>query len=258
MPGKPYLLAEATWKTVRDTDYEVAVLPWGATEAHNYHLPYSTDIVETEYIAAEAARTAWERGAKIVVLPTVPFGVNTGQIDIKLDINMNPTTQAAVLRDVIRSLSHQGIAKLLVLNGHGGNDFRQMLREIQLDYPTMFLCCTNWYEVVDCNEYFDEPGDHGGEMETSAMMAIAPDLLRPISEAGPGRAHPFKIKALREGWVWTQRDWKKATEDTGVGNPAKANAEKGRVFLEAVSQKIGEFLVDLAGADIDDLYDRGE
>ena len=100
--------------------------------------------METEYLAAEAARTAWEQGAKIVVLPTVPFGVNTGQIDIKLDINMNPTTQAAVLRDVIRSLSHQGIHKLLVMNGHGGNDFTQMLREIQLDYPTMFLCSTNW------------------------------------------------------------------------------------------------------------------
>ena len=90
------------------------------------------------------------------------------------------------------------------------------------------------------------------------MMAIAPDLVRPMSEAGPGRERPFKIEALREGWVWTQRDWKKATVDTGVGNPAKATAEKGRVFLEAVSQKIGEFLVDLAGADIDDLYQRGE
>ena len=55
MPGKPYLLAEATWKTVRDTHYHVAVLPWGATEAHNYHLPYGTDNYETEHIAAEAA-----------------------------------------------------------------------------------------------------------------------------------------------------------------------------------------------------------
>ena len=54
MVGRPYILAETTWKTVKATDYEVAVLPWGATEAHNYHLPYSTDVVQCDEIAAEA------------------------------------------------------------------------------------------------------------------------------------------------------------------------------------------------------------
>ena len=52
MSAKPYLIAESTWKTVRETPYEVAVLPWGATEAHNYHLPYATDNIETVHIAA--------------------------------------------------------------------------------------------------------------------------------------------------------------------------------------------------------------
>ena len=58
MPTRPYLLAETNWKTVKDTDYQVAVLPWGATEAHNYHLPYATDNFESQYVAAEAARKA--------------------------------------------------------------------------------------------------------------------------------------------------------------------------------------------------------
>ncbi len=258
MAGRPYLLAEATWKNVRETPYQVAVLPWGATEAHNLHLPYSTDVAETEYLAAEAARHAWEHGAKVVVLPAIPFGVNTGQLDIRLDINMNPSTQFAVLRDVIDSLSRQGLTKLLVLNGHGGNDFRQMLRELQVEFPAMFLCTTNWYEVVDLNEHFDEPGDHAGEMETSAMMVIAPKLVRPLAEAGRGETRPFRLTALREGWVWAQRDWKKATVDTGVGDPAKATPEKGRAFLNAVSEKLGRFLVELAAADIDDLYETEE
>ena len=199
MTGRPYVLAEATWKDVRDTDYQVAILPWAATEAHNYHLPYSTDVVETEHIANEAARYAWEHDARVIALPVVPFGVNTGQLDIKLDINMNPSTQFAVLRDVVDSLSRQKIAKLLVLNGHGGNDFRQMLRELQASFPAMFLCTTNWYEVVDLSEHFDEPGDHGGEMETSAMMVIAPGLVRPLDEAGRGESKPFRLTALREG-----------------------------------------------------------
>ena len=128
---RPYVLAETTWKEVRATPYEVAVLPWGATEAHNYHLPYGTDVVETEAVANEAGRLAWERGARAIVLPTIPFGVQTGQRDIDLCINMNPGTQAAVLRDIVATLEGQRIRKLVIINGHGGNDFKQMIRELQ-------------------------------------------------------------------------------------------------------------------------------
>ncbi|HET8713435.1 MAG TPA: creatininase family protein, partial [Gemmatimonadales bacterium] len=131
MSSRPYLLSEQTWKTVRETRYDVAVLPWGATEAHNFHLPYGTDNIETEAIAARAADRAWGQGAKVIVLPIVPVGVQTGQLDIPLCVNLNPSTQALVLRDVAAALAGQGIAKLVVLNGHGGNDFRQMIREIQ-------------------------------------------------------------------------------------------------------------------------------
>ena len=255
MPSRPYVLAETHWKTVKNTDYAVAVLPWGATEAHNYHLPYATDVIECDHIAAEAARIAWEKGAKVIVLPTVPFGVNTGQFDIRLDINMNPSTQALVLRDVVESLSRQGFTKLVVLNGHGGNDFRQMIREIQPDYPQLFLSAINWYHVLDGKKYFDEPGDHAGEMETSVMMSIAADLLLPLSEAGTGSSRPFKLQGLREGWAWAQRDWVKATVDTGVGDPSRASAEKGKAFLEDLTQRIAGYLVELAKSDIMDLYE---
>src|SRR5205814_8968425 len=114
---RPCVLAELTWKTVRDTRYDVAVLPWGATEAHNFHLPYATDNIQAEDLAARAAEQAWKRGAKVVVLPAVPFGVNTGQLDIPLCIKMNPSTQALVLRDVAQSLSGQGIPQLVIFNG---------------------------------------------------------------------------------------------------------------------------------------------
>jgi creatinine amidohydrolase len=251
---RPYVLNEVTWKAVKDTRYEVAVLPWGATEAHNYHLPYTTDNIATERIAALAAGYAWERGAKVVVLPTVPFGVNTGQLDIPLTVNMNPSTQSLVLRDVAASLAGQGIKKLVVMNGHGGNDFRQMIRELQ-GAVTLFICTVNWYQSVDLKQFFSDLGDHAGEMETSVLMHLTPELARPLAEAGPGRARGFKISALREKWAWAPRLWRKVTDDTGVGNPAAATAEKGRKYVEAVTEKVGGFLVELAKANTAEMYE---
>ena len=254
LPGRPFVLEEATWKTIRGSNHEVAVLPWGATEAHNYHLPYGTDNFETRHIASESARIAAEAGASVIVLPLVPFGVNTGQLDIPLCLNMNPSTQAHVLGDIARALESQGIRKLVILNGHGGNDFRQMIRELQ---PTcnVFICTINWWNCVDPRPFFDEPGDHAGELETSVMMDLAPALVLPLSEAGEGHARTFAIAGLREGWVWAPRHWKSVTEDTGTGNPAKATAEKGKRFLNAVIERLSGFLTDLASADLSRMYE---
>ena len=254
MTPRPYILAETTWQAVKASAFEVVVLPWGATEAHNYHLPYGTDNFQCDYVAAEAARLAWEQGAKVVVLPTIPFGVNTGQLDITLDMNLNPSTQLAVLRDVVRVLARQGIPKLLVLNGHGGNDFRQLLRELQAEFPAVFLCTVNLFHVVDRRRFFSATGDHADELETSAMLHIAPHLIRPLSEAGPGVGRPFRIRALRE-WAWAQRQWSQVTTDTGVGNPAAATAAKGAAFLQALTAQLGQFLVELAAADPRDMYE---
>jgi len=254
MSGRPYILAESTWKDVESTEYTVAVLPWGATEAHNRHLPYGTDTVESEHLAADAARIAWESGARVVVLPTVPFGVNTGQLDIKLCLNMNPSTQAALLSDLVGSLERQQVRKLVLLNGHGGNDFRQMIRELQ-PRTKVFLCSINWYQCVNAMQYFAEPGDHAGELETSVMMHLAPDLVRPLSEAGDGQARRFRLAGLREGWVWAPREWKHVTTDTGVGNPRAASPDKGATYADAVTRKIATFLIELASADVNDMYE---
>jgi len=125
---RPYILAESTWKTVKNQKIDLAILPFGATEAHNYHLPFATDNIMVDKIAAESARIAWEKGARPIVLPAIPFGVNTGQLDIRININLNPSTQMAILNDITDVLNRHGIYKFLILNGHGGNDFKQMIR----------------------------------------------------------------------------------------------------------------------------------
>jgi creatinine amidohydrolase len=254
VPGRPFVLAESTWDSIRATAFDVAVLPWGATEAHNRHLPYATDTIQSEAVAAESARLAWETGTRALVLPGVPFGVNTGQAEVPFCLNMNPSTQLALLRDIARSLTPHGVRKLVILNGHGGNDFRQMIRELQ-PAVDLLLCQVNWYNCVDPRPFFAEPGDHAGELETSVMQHVAPDLVRPLAEAGPGKAKQFKVRGFREGWAWTPRHWIEVTEDTGVGNPAKATAEKGSRFLAAVTEQISAFLKELADADPAALYE---
>jgi len=253
VPPRPYLLAESTWEEVRRAPFEVAVLPWGATEAHNRHLPYGTDTIQAERVAALAAGRAWEHGARVTVLPPVPFGVQTGQKDVPLCLNLNPTTQLAVLRDLLPGLRDHGVRKLVILNGHGGNDFRPLIRELLPD-AGLFLCLVNWYAIVPGAKFFREPGDHAGELETSVMQHLAPDLVRPLADAGPGRARSFRVAGLRAGWAWSPRQWTQVTDDTGVGDPSAAVAEKGERFVGAVIEELAGFLVELWAADPAELY----
>ncbi len=249
------LLAAMHWKEVKDREFDCVVLPWGATEPHNLHLPFGTDIIESDVIAERAARHAADRGTRIAVLPTIPYGVNTGQLDLRMTISVNPSTQLAILRDIVASLAGQGIRRLVILNSHGGNDFRPAIRELKPHYPRMFLGVINWYQMLDQRKYFRERDDHAGEMETSILLAVAPSLVLPLQEAGEGKERPFRLKALRERWLWTPRAWSQATQDTGVGNPKHARAENGERFLTDLTAAIGEALIELAAADPEHLYE---
>lgn len=252
---KPFILAESNWKAIKDREIELAILPWGATEAHNYHLPFATDNIQVEKIAIESANTAWNKGVKVIVLPTIPFGVHTGQPDIKLNINLNPSTQFAILNDIIEVLNRQKIYKFLILNGHGGNDFRQIIRELGLKYPKMFICTCNWYQSFDNSEYFENGGGHADEMETSIMQYLAPELVLPLNEAGDGSSKKFKVNAFNENWAWAERKWSQVTQDTGIGDPSKATAEKGEKCFNEVVNKIGILIVELSKADINNMYE---
>ena len=252
---RPYILAEANWKHIKETPVQLAILPWGATEAHNYHLPYGTDIIEADTIAAAAAKIAWEAGAKIMVLPTVPFGVNTGQADITLDINLNPSTQLAILDDIITVLNRQGIFKLLIVNSHGGNDFKTLLRELGLRFPAMFLTTCNWFQAVDKTLFFEQEGDHADEMETSLLLYLKPELVLPLNQAGDGKERKMVMQSFKEKWVWAEREWSQITEDTGVGNPYSATKEKGEQYFKAVTEKLARLFIELAECDTSNLYE---
>ena len=254
MKPRPYILSECKWGFVKEVAIDLAILPWGACEAHNYHMPYGTDIYEANYVAVESARKAYEQGSNLTVLPTIPFGVNTGQMDVRLDMNIYPSTQQAILDDTINVLQRAGVDKLLVLNSHGGNNFKTILRELGPKYPNMLLTSCDWFKAVDNNLYFEEPGDHAGEMETAFIMHVHGHLVD-LSLAGDGAEKKIKVSGIKEGWAWAERRWLQVTQDTGIGNPKAATAEKGKIYLEAVTDKIALLYKELCEIDINDLYE---
>jgi creatinine amidohydrolase len=249
MPPRPYVLQEANHRQLTADRPLVAVLPWGATEAHNWHLPYGTDVIEATGIATEAARLAHEAGAKVVVLPAIPFGNDEQQLDQVATISITTSTALALLRDVARSLTRQGIDRLLLLNGHGGNQFQPLVRDIQGEFGLLVVVINFWQirpELVD--EMFDEPGDHAGELETSLLLHLTPDLVE-MEHAGPGERRPFEIEALCQPGVWTPRPWSHVHPDTGCGNPKAATAEKGARYFAGITEAVAEVLVGLARAE---------
>ena len=253
MAGRPYILHEASYSQLKADWPNVAVLPWGATEAHNLHLPHGTDVIEATALAEQAARIAKEAGAKIVVLPTIPFGNNEQQLDQVATISFRTSTATAVLSDVARSLSAQGIDRLVLLNGHGGNDFKPMIRDVQREFG-MLIVLINFFQVRPelLKQIFAEPGDHAGEMETSLILHLRPDWVE-LSQAGDGGRVPFVIEGLTQSGVWTPRPWSAVHPDTGAGNPIHATAEKGRAYFQAISTEISKVLCSLSAARRGDL-----
>lgn len=252
---RPYLLIENNWKNLSKDRHDLAVMSWGATEAHNFHLPYGTDLYEADAISTESARKTYEKGGKLIVLPPIPFGVNTGQRDIYLDINLNPSTQLAIMRDILTVLNRQGVKKLLLINAHGGNDFKPILRELGAEFPEMFLTFCNFFQVLNKKRYFEEDGDHADEMETSLMMYLKPELVLPLEQSGLGKEKQHKVKAIREKWAWSERRWSEVSEDTGIGNPKKSTNKKGERFFNDLTDKLSELMLDLCTVNKNDLYE---
>lgn len=248
---KPWQIGEAALPQWHEGAPDVVILPTGATEPHGKHLPYATDNYQVEAIADEAASIAWRRGARIGVLPVLPFGVQTTQQSFPLAMNLRPTTQFAVLIDLAESLANSGVEKVVLLNGHGGNDFYTWIREVYGRWDIFFVQ-VHWFEV--CRELiaqlFPAGGDHANDMETSLMLHLRPQLVE-LDQAGSQPTATPRFSAMREGWARSPRAWEKYTEDSGAGDPRGATSEKGRQLFEATTQKIADFLVELATAERD-------
>lgn len=256
---RPWKLIETNFAYVSAHPYEVAVLPLGATEPHNLHLPYGTDVMEAEIVGDRVCEAAHAQGAKVVMLPTIPYGTETNLRHFPLAMNLQPSTLALVLRDLVESLALTGIRKVLLLNSHGGNELKSVLRELYgRTAAHLFLC--NWYQAFRDveREIFSDAGDHAGELETAFGLAFFPDLVARhpdgalAADAGAMATTPFE--AVNRGWVTMTRPWHLLTTNTGAGNPHPATPEKGRRMMDVVVERLSKFLVELSAAELNERF----
>lgn len=224
----------------------MVLLPWGATEPHNLHLPYLTDCILSHDIAVDVAHKALDLyGLRCMVMPYVTAGSqNPGQRELPFCIHYRYETQKAILTDIVSSLYVQGHRHMLIINGHGGNTFKNMIRDLSIDYPDFVIACSEWYTFVPKADYFEQPGDHADEVETSVMMHYHPELVD-LSEAGDGASRNFTSQMLREKVAWIPRHWQQVSSDTGIGNPCSASAEKGVCYTVAVVERYAQLVKEL-------------
>lgn len=252
MPSQyPWRLAEISLSDVRATPPELAVMTFGATEPHNLHLPYGTDIFEVTSIADGACARAWEHGARMVLLPNIPFGNEQNLFKFPLAIHLEQEVLNIIVESVAKSLERDGIRKLVIVNGHGGNEFKPCLRTL-IPRTNVFCVLVNFFQMMaDVSKtLFENPGDHADEMETSLIMALRPELVD-MSKADDGAARPSLFEAARKGWAWYPRPFDKLTRNSGCGDPRKATPEKGNKYFEIAQERLAQFLFELHNSKVE-------
>ena len=133
-----------------------------------------------------------------------------------------------MITDLVESLATHGIRKCVLLNGHGGNDLKWVLRELHRTTPGPSIPLQL---VQDRGRRLprrssSDKDDHAGEMETSLGLAHFPDLVA-LDQADPGAMAASRFEAVNQGWVEITRPWHLLTTNSGAGDPRRASAAKG-------------------------------
>lgn len=252
--NEPWNLQKTTYKIVKENEYRVAVLPIGSIEPHNFHLPYGTDAINVQYVAEKMCERAFRAGAKVLLLPAIPYGVNGNMRRFPFAMNIYQSTLNQIITDLLETLEINGIEKLLVLNGHGGNKFESWQRDM-LNKTKVFITVMDWWAPAadEEKEIFEEGGFHANEMETSVDLVTVPELVH-LEDADDGKTRTTRFEEINNGWATIAPLWHLLTENTGWGNPKKATREKGEKYLEIVIKRGSDFIKKLSDEKIDDTF----
>ena len=234
----------------------VAVLPVGAVEQHGPHLPLVVDTALTEGIV-HAALAQLPAQVPALVLPTQSVGLSLEHADYAGTLSLSPATLLAVWTELGACVARAGIRKLLIFNAHGGNvsSMDIVARQLRMQCGLLVYHCS-WFNLpqpAGVNESFTPHehrfGVHGGEVETSMMLHLAPELVnmahaQNFASTSQVRAQQFPIvgngKSAKLGWA--MQDY---NPQGAAGNAAAADAARGRALVEGAASSLVQLLTEI-------------
>ncbi|WP_020673671.1 creatininase family protein [Amycolatopsis nigrescens] len=226
-------LTGLTWREVRDAGQRgIALLPIGAHEQHGAHLPMGTDTLLVDAVLDAAAERLGDDGPELVRLPSLPFGHSPHHL-FAAATSLSARTLLSVLGDLLGSLVRSGFRRVMVVNGHGGNEevMRLAVKEFALEFDVAAAACSYW--SVSCESPEGERPDltpgHAGWFETSLMLTAHPELVRARPD-WPGPQPPLFDRPPYPG-LCAERHGEWAAAGGVTDNAAGADAEHGELLL---------------------------
>lgn len=250
-------LAEMTWRQAESalSAAELAILPTGSIEQHGPHMSLQTDIAVGE---ALAERIAEELGDLSVLCPRIDYGLSEHHMRFPGTITLRPETFTSVVMDVVSSLAHWGVRRVLVVNGHGGNidALRLVSRTARRDLGCL-VASIMWAQIGSdeiAERVASESYGHACEVETSVALVLAPEVVYVDKiEAPLGRMSVDPLTdppRPRVDQTVLMHEW---TEDGALGDPRLYDVEDGKAIVEVVTERAVEFARRFARRPLPDL-----
>ncbi len=257
---REHLWAELSWPQAerRLAEVDLALLPVGALEQHGPHLPLDTDAYDADRLARLVAAAC--RPPRPLVLPLIPYGVSYHHEDFRGTVGIRPGSLSQLVYDVGMAAARNGITKLVIVNGHGGNAPALKFAAQMINAEAHIFTCVDTGETSDADlvALTETPDDvHAGEIETSTSLATRPELVAMDRAARyvprfSSRYLDFSSKRSVEWYARTAR-----ISPCGVlGDPTRATAEKGRRMWRIMVSNLVEFVEQLKALSLDEIYQR--
>jgi creatinine amidohydrolase len=237
----PMIFADRTAPEIRSLprDSTLIIAPIAAIEQHGPHLPVGTDTILAGAVAAGVENSLGDRA---LVLPVLWLGASDHHLPLGGTLTSPLPTYEQILVDLLTPLLKDGFRRVLILNGHGGNidPLRVALRRLDVDFPEAILTGAAYWDLAAdelaglCRGPRREMG-HACELETSMVLHLRPDLVR-LDQI---RDDPDTSPSGLGGLSWP-RDFARRTDHGVVGHPEAADADRGRLMLEAAVAKVAE------------------
>lgn len=238
-----------------DRDRIVAVLPVGATEQHGPHLPVSVDAAILDGVVAAVAERLPE-DSNVLFLPTLPVGKSDEHRRFPGTLTLTGETLMRVWTEIGACVAAAGVRKLVLLNSHGGqiSVMDVVARELRIRHD-MLVFSVNWFGVgMPEGVYSDHElkhGIHAGDMETSVMLSLHPDLVRmekaqnfrSLTETFERDYRYISLSGAKPGWQAQDMNPQGA-----CGDASAATAEKGRRTIDFAADRLVELLAEVERA----------